>query len=168
MNFWYFLLYLKDLYTGLSLPKFVLVIDFHWNLKNIFPYLNNFPKFLIKGAKKKNGKKKSAKFSIDYTYHIKVLWLIKWILSKKLLHSVTNYNSDNRILCGHQSDVVNLLFWRDLGIHCSILGRFIISFRNRKDWFNEVWTRYYFCLLSEKFSSFFTFLMWTVFVLTIH
>ena len=38
-------------------------------------------------------------FSVDYAGNIEVLRLIKWILSKKLLHSVTNYYCDNKIIC---------------------------------------------------------------------
>ena len=42
-------------------------------------------------------------FSVDYTDNIDVLRLIEWIISKKLLYSVTNYYCDNKIVCGAYS-----------------------------------------------------------------
>ena len=82
----YFLLCLKELYIGLSLPKFVLSINFHRNLKIVFRKLNHF---LIMGAQLEKKLQSYQLFSVDPTDHIEVLRLIKWIFSKKLLQIIS-------------------------------------------------------------------------------
>ena len=64
-------------------------------MKVIFPKLNEVH------IKKHLKKLQSFQlFSVDYIDNIDVLRLIKWFISKKLLHSVTNYYCDNKIVCG--------------------------------------------------------------------
>ena len=53
---------------------------------------------LINGALEKNYEVFKL-FSVGYTGHIEVLQLMKWVLNKKMLHSVTNYYCDNKIIC---------------------------------------------------------------------
>ena len=62
-------------------------------MKIIFPKLNEVH---IKEHLKKL--RSFQLFSVDYTDNIDVLRLIKWIISKKLLYSVTNYYCDNKIV----------------------------------------------------------------------
>ena len=74
-------------------------------MKVIFPKLNEVH---IKEHLKKLGS--FQLLSVDYTGNIEILRLIKWFLNKKLLHSVTKYYCDNRIIfVGHTADVVNVL-----------------------------------------------------------
>ena len=64
-------------------------------MKIIFPKLNEVH---IKEHLKKL--RSFQLLSVDCTDNIDVLRLIKWFISKKLLHSVTNYYCDNKIVCG--------------------------------------------------------------------
>ena len=78
---------LKGVVYSFIIIKVCFIGRFSMKLENYFLEIENH--VLIKGALEKNCEVFNC--CVGHTYHIEVLRLIKWILSKKMLHSVTNY-----------------------------------------------------------------------------